>query len=137
MASDAERDMRALLRRLPKTELHCHLDGSVRPTTMLELGHAYGVYMPHAEEELLRDHMRVDDARHLEDYLQRFDITLSVMQTREAIERIAYELAEDAARENVRYIEVRFSPVLNVRGGLTTGDAVDGVLSGLARAEAR
>ena len=103
---------------------------------MLELGHEYGVYMPHAEEELLRDHMRVDDARHLEDYLQRFDITLGVMQTREALERIAFELAEDAAGESVRYIEVRFAPVLNVRGGLTTADAVDAALAGLARAEA-
>ena len=126
---------RDLLRRLPKTELHCHLDGSLRPTTMLELGREYGVYMPHAEEELLRDHMRVDDARHLEDYLQRFDITLGVMQTREALERIAYELAEDASRESVRYIEVRFAPVLNVRNGLTTIDAVDSALAGLARAE--
>jgi adenosine deaminase len=135
MASSPQSAMRALLHRLPKTELHCHLDGSVRPTTMLELGHAYGVYMPHAEEELLRDHMRVDDARHLEDYLQRFDITLGVMQTRDALERIAYELAEDAAREHVRYIEVRFSPVLNVRGGLTTADVVDAVLAGLGHAE--
>ena len=102
---------------------------------MLELGYAYGVYMPHAEEELLRDHMRVDDARHLEDYLARFDITLSVMQTREALERIAYELAEDAAHENVRYIEVRFAPILNARGSLGTADAVDAALAGLGRAE--
>ena len=134
--ADKPAPMRELLHRLPKTELHCHLDGSLRPTTMLELGREYGVYMPHAEEELLRDHMRVDDARHLEDYLERFDITLGVMQTREAIDRIAYELAEDAARENVRYIEVRFAPVLNVRGGLTNADVVDAALSGLARAEA-
>jgi adenosine deaminase len=102
---------------------------------MIELGREYGVNMPHAEEELLRDHMRVDDARHLEDYLQRFDITLGVMQTREALERIAFELAEDAHRESVRYLEVRFAPVLNNRGGLTNADAVDATLRGLARAE--
>lgn len=134
--ADEHTAARDLLRRLPKTELHCHLDGSLRPTTMLELGREYGIYMPHAEEELLRDHMRVDDARHLEDYLERFHITLGVMQTREALERIAYELAEDASRENVRYIEVRFAPILNVRGALTNAEAVDAALAGLARAEA-
>ena len=127
---------RELIRRLPKTELHCHLDGSLRPATMIELGAEYGVAMPEDDVERLRAHMRVDDARHLEDYLRRFDITLGVMQTNAAIERIAYELAEDAAQESVRYIEVRFAPVLNVRGGLTNADAVDSALRGLVRAEA-
>lgn len=126
---------RALIRRIPKTELHCHLDGSLRPSTMLELGKEYGVAMPQRDVERLRAHMRVDDARHLEDYLERFEITLGVMQTSAAIERIAYELAEDAAEESVRYIEVRFAPVLNVRGGLTNDAAVDAALRGLARAE--
>ena len=126
---------RDLIRRIPKTELHCHLDGSLRPETMLELGAEYGVAMPEREVERLRAHMRVDDARHLEDYLERFEITLGVMQTSPAIERIAYELAADAAEESVRYIEVRFAPVLNVRGGLTNADAVDATLRGLERAE--
>ena len=126
---------RELLRRLPKAELHCHLDGSVRPQTMLELGRELGAPMPVAGAEALRAYMRVDDARNLEDYLARFDITLSVMQTESALERIAYELAEDAFRDGVRYIEVRYAPILNVSGGLSLERAVEAPLRGLARAE--
>lgn len=126
---------RELLRRLPKAELHCHLDGSLRPETMLELGREHGKSMPAADPESLREFMRVDDARHLEDYLERFAITLSVMQTTGALERVAYELAEDAAGDGVRYIEVRYAPVLNTREGLTLEQAVEAPLAGLARAE--
>ena len=126
---------RDLLRRLPKAELHCHLDGSVRPSTLIELGQEQGIAMPRGTAEELRDYMLVSDARNLEEYLERFDVTLSVMQTESALERVAYELALDAADEGVRYIEVRYSPVLNIRGGLELGAAVEAPLRGLARAE--
>ncbi len=126
---------RALLRRLPKAELHCHLDGSVRPETMLELAKEYKVSMPRDDVDALREYMRVDDAQTLEDYLMRFDTTLSVMQTAEALERIAYELAIDVAAEGVRYIEMRFAPPLNTLQGLTLEQAVEAPLRGIQRAQ--
>jgi adenosine deaminase len=126
---------RERLRRLPKAELHCHLDGSVRPETLLELAREYGTSMPRSDPDALRDYMRASDVHSLEEYLERFSITLSVLQTADALERVAYELLEDAAADGVRYIEARYAPVLNVEGGLSLGDVVEAPLRGLARAE--
>lgn len=125
---------RDLLQRLPKTDLHVHLDGSLRPETLIELAREYRQPLPADDPESLREHMYVRDARNLVDYLARFDITLSVLQTTDALDRVAYELAEDAARENVRYMEVRYSPVLNTREGLSLREVVEASLRGLHRA---
>ncbi len=122
------------LRRLPKAELHCHLDGSIRSSTLLELGREQGVPMPAADAESLARHMWVQDARHLEDYLTRFDVTLGVLQRADAIERVTWELLEDAHAEGVRYIEIRFCPTLNTRGGLDYDAIIDAPRRAMDRA---
>lgn len=126
----------AFLTRIPKAELHCHLDGSVRPATLAELAREHGVRLPDSDPEAVRRYMRVDNAHNLEEYLERFEVTLSVLQTAESLERAAYELAEDAAADGVLYLEARYAPVLNVRNGLTLGEAIEAPLRGFARARA-
>src|SRR5262245_8942961 len=109
-----------LIRALPKTDLHLHLDGSLRPQTILELGREQGIRLPADDLESLARLVRMGDGeRSLERYLQAFDVTLAVLQEAEALSRAAYELAADCAAENVRYIEVRFSPILHTRHGLS------------------
>src|SRR5437868_13098102 len=108
-----------LLQRLPKTDLHCHLDGSARLDTVLDLATKHHIALPTFDRGELRSMLVAGEAvASLDDYLRAFDITLSVMQTEDALERIAYELAEDAWREHLRYIEVRYSPLLHTRTGL-------------------
>ncbi|MFH1765557.1 MAG: adenosine deaminase, partial [Gemmatimonadota bacterium] len=121
---------------LPKAELHVHLDGSLRPTTMLELASALGLPLPASEPSQLATAMRVADSGNLVGYLEKFAVTLSLMQTPGSLERTAYELAEDSAAENIRYLEVRYSPILHTEKGMSLEEAVAAPLRGLARAEA-
>jgi adenosine deaminase len=121
-----------LLRALPKTDLHCHLDGSVRLATILDLAEHDGIRLPaDTPEGLARAIHMGENCQSLEDYLKAFDITLSVLQTEESLYRVAYELAVDCARETVRYLEVRYSPVLHTQRGLKPTAIVDSVLEGL------
>ena len=127
---------RELLARLPKAELHVHLDGSLRPETMLDLARRARVGLPASNPEALRRYMVVDDARNLEDYLSRFDLTVALLQTPEAVERVAYEMCEDAAADGVRYLEVRYCPSLSRHGGMTLDEVIEAELRGLSRGAA-
>ncbi len=125
-----------LVRALPKTDLHMHLDGSLRLETMLALAQEQGIRLPATDVEGLGRLLRMGEGeRSLERYLTAFDHTLAVLQDKEAIERCAFELAADCVAENVRYIEVRFSPILHTRHGLSLKDSVEAVREGLRRAE--
>ena len=95
-----------------------------------------GVKLPGDTPETLAQFVEVgDDCESLVDYLRAFDVTLSVMQTYESLVRTAFELAEDAAKENVRYMEVRYSPILHQQKGMTLHNIVQAVLEGLGNAE--
>jgi adenosine deaminase len=125
-----------LLRALPKTDLHCHLDGSMRLRTILELAEQQRVKLPADTEDGLAKAIHMGQVcESLEDYLVAFDVTLSVLQTAEGLYRAAYELALDAAAENVRYLEVRYSPALHLHKGLRETVVVDAVLEGLRAAK--
>ncbi|MFH0881450.1 MAG: adenosine deaminase [bacterium] len=124
------------IRRLPKTDLHCHLDGSVRVPTILELAKKRGVNLPAENGKQLEKLLEIGAKRNsLKDYLKSFDITLSIMQTEEDIARIAEELCEDAWADGVWYLEVRFSPILHQQKGLKLTQVLDAVLSGLHAGE--
>jgi adenosine deaminase len=125
-----------LLRALPKTDLHCHLDGSMRLKTILELAEQQKVKLPADDVEGLAQAIHMGQVcQSLEEYLVAFDVTLSVLQTAEALYRAAHELAVDAAAENVRYLEVRYSPALHLQKGLKMTTVIDSVLEGLRAAK--
>jgi adenosine deaminase len=124
--------------RLPKTDLHVHLDGSLRLETILDLAQKDGVELPAKTVDELKRAMHCgENTGSLVEYLKAFDITLQVLQTEEALVRAARELGEDAAKENVRYMEVRYAPMLHTRKGLRLTAVVEAVLEGLWQAKER
>ena len=124
----------AFIRKIPKTDLHVHLDGSLRIGTLIELAQEQRVKLPSYTVAGLQELVFKDQYRDLVDYLQGFGYTVAVMQTPEALERIAYEFAWDNFNEGVRYFEVRFAPQLHVSERMSVEDVCAAVNRGLQKA---
>jgi adenosine deaminase len=123
-----------LVRKLPKTDLHVHLDGSLRLETLVDLARARHVALPSQTPEGLQELVFRPRYANLAEYLQGFRYTVAVLQDAEALERAAFELAEDCQAEGVRYLEVRFAPQLHVEPGFDIPSVVRAVDRGLRRA---
>ena len=125
-----------IIKHMPKTDLHVHLDGSVRIDSLIALAKKQNIDLPASEPKKLKSILVPGPkCRNLEDYLMPFEIILAILQEEEALARVAYELAEDSAKENVWYLEVRYSPVLHTRRGMKLTTIIDAVLTGLREAE--
>jgi adenosine deaminase len=125
-----------LIRRLPKTDLHVHLDGSLRLTTLIELARERKIPLPSETEEGLNELVFRPHYKNLQEYLEGFRYTVAVLSDAEALERVTFELCEDAWNEGVCYIEPRFAPQLHVRTGFEMPEVVRAVDRGLRRAAA-
>ncbi len=129
-AYHAGMDLEAI-RRLPKAELHQHLDGSVRPATAVELADAIGI--PLTLDEATRRMVGPERCADQAELLTFFDLPIALLQTAEALERAAAELVEDLAADGVRYAEVRWAPRLHLQNGLSVADVIEAVAAGVAR----
>jgi adenosine deaminase len=122
------------IRRLPKALLHDHLDGGLRPQTVIELADAAAyTALPTTDPRELADWFDQGRSGSLEAYLAAFTHTVGVMQTTDALERVAYEAVVDLHADGVVYAETRFGPSLHTKGGLGREDAIEAVLAGLRR----
>lgn len=121
------------LRDLPKVELHNHLDGGVRVATLLELADGIGYQLPGTDIDSLSEWFYQGKSGSLERYLAAFEHTIAVMQTADAVERIAYEATQDLADDGVIYAEIRYAPVLTTIGGMSREDSIEAALAGFAR----
>lgn len=121
---------------LPKVELHCHLDGSLRPETIIDIAKKENIEIPSYNiNDIKKLIIAPLECKSLEEYITRFQIPIMVMQSKESLSRVAFELFEDAAEENIKYLEVRFAPLQHVNKGLTTNEVIESVLEGIKAGE--
>lgn len=126
---------REFIERVPKTDLHLHLDGSIRLGTLIELASQYAVDLPATTESGLREKVFKDHYENLKEYLKGFAYTVPVLQSEVALHRVAYELARDCLAEGTRYIEVRFAPQLHMHRHLSAENVLKAVNRGLDEAK--
>ncbi|EPT78529.1 adenosine deaminase [Streptococcus agalactiae] len=125
----------AVLKELAKAELHCHLDGSLSLPAIRKLANMADIILPNSDKELRKYVIAPVQTESLVDYLKTFEFIRPLLQTKEALRFAAYDVARQAALENVIYIEIRFAPELSMDKGLTASDTVFAVLEGLADAQ--
>ncbi|MPZ01053.1 MAG: adenosine deaminase [Actinophytocola sp.] len=119
------------IQRAPKVLLHDHLDGGLRPATVLELAEQTGYdALPESDVDGMAAWFAAAGAGSLEEYLRRFSHTVGIMQTADAISRVSAECAEDLAADGVVYAEVRYAPELSTQGGLSLDEVVEAILDG-------
>jgi len=117
---------------LPKVSLHDHLDGGLRPQTIIELADAIGLDLPETDPAALRRWFATQaDSGNLVEYLKTFDVTTAVMQTHEGLARVAREFVQDLAADGVLYGEIRWAPEQHLSRGLTLEDVVEAVQEGI------
>lgn len=130
-------DPETFLRSVPKAELHLHLDGSIRTSTILSLASELGVALPTTDPDRLDALLQPGEhCESLEQYLEAFAITTAVLRTEGAVERVAFEIVEDAHADGVTYLEVRYSPLFMMDHGLSMEATVRAVARGFARGQA-
>src|SRR5512143_2833123 len=132
-----EPEVRRLIEAMPKAELHLHLDGSLRVGTALDLARSRGIEAPTTWQGMYDALVAPMPCRDQAELLRAFDLPIALMQDAEALERIAAELVESKAAEGVRYVEIRWGPLLHVAGGLSLADGIDAVVRGAAGSAAR
>ena len=124
------------IKKLPKIELHCQLDGSLRVETVIELAKKENLKLESYEYDYVKKLLSVEEnCSSLDEYLEKFDLPNMVLQSKENLKRASYELLEDAAKENIKYIEVRFAPIFHLKNGLSLEEVIESVIEGIKEAE--
>jgi adenosine deaminase len=127
---------RVMVEKLPKTDLHCHFDGSIRIATVIELAKKNNLELYSADPQVLMEHMKYGRVRKsLLEYLKGFDLLVNVLQHSDDIERSFYEVCEDAAIENVWHLELRYCPYLHTKKGLTSEEVVKSCIKAADKAQ--
>lgn len=123
------------LKDLAKAELHCHLDGSISLEVIRQLAEMANITVAESDKKLKQMVVAPENAESLMDYLKTFDFVRPLLQTKEALHLAAYDVARQAAQENVIYTEIRFAPELSMDEDLSASETVEAVLAGLKQAE--
>ena len=132
---DQNDELKELIKKIPKTDLHVHLDGSLRLDTLIDIAKQENIELPSYTVEGMNELIFKDYYQNLEEYLKTFGYSCAVMQKPEYLERTAYEFAQDNQAEGVRYIEVRFAPQLHINKDMDMEVVISSVNKGLAKAQ--